>query len=84
MRFLNIRYIAELTKFRITPQHVVFHCLKVLLDDFSHVNIELICQMLEGCGRFLFASPDTSVQMAAMVFLSTDIVNHSLKRYSVK
>lgn len=67
MRFLNIRYIAELTKFRITPQHVIFHCLKVLLDDFSHANIELICQMLEGCGRFLYASPDTTVQMTAMV-----------------
>jgi regulator of nonsense transcripts 2 len=66
-RFLNIRYIAELTKFRITPQHVVFHCLKVLLEDFSHANIELIAQMLEGCGRFLYASPDTTTQMAAMV-----------------
>jgi regulator of nonsense transcripts 2 len=65
---LNIRYIAELTKFRITPQHVVFHCLKVLLEDFSHANIELIAQMLEGCGRFLYASSDTATQMAAMVF----------------
>ena len=67
VRFLNIRYIAELTKFRITPQHVIFHCLKVLLEDFSHANIELIAQLLEGCGRFLYASTDTSAQMSTMV-----------------
>jgi regulator of nonsense transcripts 2 len=62
-----MRYIAELTKFRITPHYVVFHCIKVLLDDFSHANIELISQLLEGCGRFLFGSSDTSSQMAAML-----------------
>jgi len=66
-RFLNIRYIAELTKFRIAPHHVVFHILKVLLEDFSHANIELIAQFLEACGRFLYASPDTTSQMSTTV-----------------
>jgi len=64
---LNIRYIAELTKFRVTPYHVVFHCFKVLLDDFSHANIELLSQLLENCGRFLFASTDTATQMSSML-----------------
>ncbi|KAI8820667.1 armadillo-type protein [Fimicolochytrium jonesii] len=57
-----IRYLAELTKFRVTPQHVIFHCIKVLLDNFKHHNIELLCVLLESCGRFLFKSPETHLR----------------------
>ncbi|CAG8561233.1 3829_t:CDS:10, partial [Paraglomus brasilianum] len=63
----NIRYLAELTKFRITPQHVIFHCLKVVLDDFSNQNIDIACNLLETCGRFLYKSPETNVRMSNML-----------------
>ncbi|KAJ3285377.1 hypothetical protein HK104_009522, partial [Borealophlyctis nickersoniae] len=60
----NVRYIGELTKFRVTPNHVIFHCLKVLLENFKHHNIELACQLLETCGRFLYKTPETSTRTA--------------------
>ncbi|KAJ3156448.1 hypothetical protein HDU89_004230 [Geranomyces variabilis] len=60
----NIRYIAELTKFRVTPSHVVFHCIKVLLDNFRFHNVELLCTLLETCGRFLYKSPETNERAA--------------------
>ncbi|CAG8501990.1 5188_t:CDS:10 [Ambispora leptoticha] len=63
----NIRFLSELTKFRITPQHLIFHCLKVVLDDFSNQNIDIACNLLETCGRFLFKSPETSVRMGNML-----------------
>ncbi|CAG8586523.1 8837_t:CDS:10 [Ambispora gerdemannii] len=63
----NIRYLSELTKFHITPQHLIFHCLKVVLDDFSNQNIDIACNLLETCGRFLFKSPETSVRMGNML-----------------
>jgi regulator of nonsense transcripts 2 len=69
VRLSNIRYLAELTKFGIVPEHVVFHCLKVSLDDFSRMNIEIICNLLENCGRYLLRNPDTSPRMAS--FLET-------------
>ncbi|KAK0643480.1 armadillo-type protein [Cercophora newfieldiana] len=69
VRLGNIRYLAELTKFGIVPEHVVFHCLKVSLDDFSRVNIEIICNLLENCGRYLLRNPETSPRMAS--FLET-------------
>ncbi|KAK6196838.1 hypothetical protein LQW54_011153 [Pestalotiopsis sp. IQ-011] len=69
VRLSNIRYLAELTKFGIVPEHVVFHCLKVSLDDFSRMNIEIICNLLENCGRYLLRSADTSPRMAT--FLET-------------
>ncbi|RIA79977.1 armadillo-type protein [Glomus cerebriforme] len=67
IKIKNIRFISELTKFRITPQHIIFHCLKVLLDDFSNQNIDVACNLLETCGRFLFKSPETSVRMGNML-----------------
>ncbi|KAI1482505.1 ARM repeat-containing protein [Daldinia eschscholtzii] len=69
VRLSNIRYLAELTKFGIVPEHVVFHCLKVSLDDFSRMNIEIICNLLENCGRYLLRNADTSPRMAT--FLET-------------
>ena len=65
VRLSNIRYLAELTKFGIVPEHVVFHCLKVSLDDFSRMNIEIMCNLIENCGRFLFRNPETSPRMTS-------------------
>ncbi|GAB7349009.1 hypothetical protein MBLNU459_g7982t1 [Dothideomycetes sp. NU459] len=69
VRMVNIRYIAELTKFGVVPEHVIFHCLKVSLDDFSRMNIEIISSLLENCGRYLLRNPETSPRMGS--FLET-------------
>lgn len=69
VRMVNIRYIAELTKFGVVPEHVIFHCLKVSLDEFSRMNIEIISSLLENCGRYLLRNPDTSPRMIS--FLET-------------
>ena len=65
----NIRYLAELTKFGVVPEHVIFHCLKVSLDDFSKMNIDIIVNLLENCGRYLLRHPDTTPRMK--IFLET-------------
>jgi regulator of nonsense transcripts 2 len=69
VRLSNIRYLAELTKFGVVPEHVVFHCLKVSLDDFSRMNIEILCNLIENCGRYLLKNPETAPRMAS--FLET-------------
>ncbi|WPG97599.1 ARM repeat-containing protein [Acrodontium crateriforme] len=69
VRMVNVRYIAELTKFGVVPEHVIFHCLKVSLDDFSRMNIEIIGTLLENCGRYLLRNPETSPRMNS--FLET-------------
>ncbi|KAL8094963.1 hypothetical protein AgCh_036464 [Apium graveolens] len=63
----NIRFIGELCKFKIAPAGLVFSCLKACLDDFSHHNIDVACNLLETCGRFLYRSPETAVRMANML-----------------
>lgn len=69
VRMINMRYLAELTKFGIVPEHVIFHCFKVSLDDFSRMNIEIVANLLENCGRYLLRNPDTSPRMGS--FLET-------------
>lgn len=69
VRTTNVRYLAELTKFGVVPEHVIFHCFKVSLDDFSRMNIEIIGNLLENCGRYLLRNPETSPRMVS--FLET-------------
>lgn len=69
VRTSNIRYLAELTKFGVVPEHKIFHCFKVSLDDFSKMNIEIICNLLENCGRYLLRTPETAPRMKS--FLET-------------
>jgi regulator of nonsense transcripts 2 len=53
------RFIGELVKFSLFESSDCIFCLKMLLFDFSHHNIEMACVMLETCGRFLFYSLTT-------------------------
>ena len=53
------RFIGELVKFSLFEPSDWIFCLKMLLFDFSHHNIEMACVMLETCGRFLFYSSGT-------------------------
>ncbi|ORY06254.1 ARM repeat-containing protein, partial [Neocallimastix californiae] len=63
----NIRFIGELTKFRVTPLHVVFHCIQVLLENFNGFNIDILCSLLETCGRFLYRIPETKTRLGNML-----------------
>ncbi|KAK6537369.1 hypothetical protein TWF694_011561 [Orbilia ellipsospora] len=69
IRSQNVKYFSELTKFGLVPEHVIFHCFKVALDDFSKMNIDIICILLEGCGRYLLRTAATQPRM--ITFLET-------------
>ncbi|ORX47013.1 ARM repeat-containing protein [Hesseltinella vesiculosa] len=66
-RVKNIRFIAELTKFKVAPLHTIFSCLKVALDDFTNQNIDIVCNLLETCGRYLLRTPETNMRMQNML-----------------
>ncbi|KAH8549365.1 armadillo-type protein [Umbelopsis sp. PMI_123] len=82
-RVKNIRYLAELTKFRITPSHTIFHIFKIALDDFTNQNIDIVCNLLETCGRFLLKSPETGVRMGNMleIVMRKKNIQHLDNRY---
>ena len=66
-RAKNARFLSELTKFRVTPTHTIFHCLKICLEDFSGPNIDILATFLEACGRYLLRTEDTSAKMRSML-----------------
>lgn len=41
--------------------------LQACLDDFTHHNIDVACNLLETCGRFLYRSPETTLRMTNML-----------------
>ncbi|MFS7903968.1 putative nonsense-mediated mRNA decay protein Nmd2/UPF2 [Helianthus anomalus] len=40
---------------------------KAFLDDFTHHNIDVACNLLETCGRYLYRHPNTNVRMENML-----------------
>ncbi|ESP01156.1 hypothetical protein LOTGIDRAFT_139905, partial [Lottia gigantea] len=55
----TVRFIGEMVKFKQSPKAEALHCLKMLMFDFRHHNIEMACALLESCGRYLYRSPDS-------------------------
>lgn len=53
------RFIGELVKFNLYSKIEALYCIRVLLQEFSHHHIEMTCNLLEVCGRYLFYSPDS-------------------------
>ena len=41
--------------------------IQACLDEFTHHNIDVACNLLETCGRFLYRSPETTIRMANML-----------------
>lgn len=62
-----MRFIGELVKFGLYSKIEALYCLKVLLHDFKHHHIEMACNLLETCGRFLYCNPDT--HQRTMIYL---------------
>ncbi|KAI8428186.1 hypothetical protein MSG28_002421 [Choristoneura fumiferana] len=62
-----VRFIGELVKFALYSKMEALYCLKVLLHDFKHHHIEMACNLLETCGRYLYCNPDT--HQRTMIYL---------------
>lgn len=67
LRMYNIRYLSELIKFRVVPIHITLHCLRIILENFTKPDIEILASMLENCGRFLLRSEATSGKMQELL-----------------
>ena len=53
------RFLGELVKFKMFAKSEALFCLKMLLFDFTHHNIEMACTVMETCGRFLYRTADS-------------------------
>lgn len=63
----SVRFIGEMVKFELYSKADALFCLKMLLHDFSHHQIDMTCAFLESCGRFLFRSPTSHPRMTILL-----------------
>jgi regulator of nonsense transcripts 2 len=63
----NVRYQAELIKYRIAPPIIAFRMIKTLLADFSPHHVQLLAAFLESCGRYLYLLPYTHDPMNVLL-----------------
>lgn len=61
-RIKNIRFICEMIKLNLFPMQNVFEILKKLLDDFKGVSIDLLCNLMENAGRYLFLNEQSHLK----------------------
>lgn len=70
-----VRFIGEMVKFGLYSKIEALFCLKVLLLDFQHHQIEMTCAFLEVAGQYLYNSRDsrlrTNVYLEQMMRLKT-------------
>lgn len=70
-----VRFIGELTKFCLYPKLESLFCLKYLLHNFQHHQIEMTCAFLEVCGQYLYNCTEsrlrTNVYLEQMMRLKT-------------
>ncbi|XP_054263134.1 regulator of nonsense transcripts 2-like [Macrosteles quadrilineatus] len=55
----TVKFIGELVNFNLYPKKDALRALKLLLYDFTHHNVEMVCCLLDTCGCVLYAASDS-------------------------
>lgn len=69
-RIKNIKFLGELTKFKVCPTHVMFYCFNRLIkpetsgSKFTSHHVMVACSLLENCGRYMLKTPDVGRKWA--------------------
>ena len=63
----SARFIGELVKFGMFAKADAVNCLKTLLADFRHHNIEMFCTLLDCAGRFMYRNAETHVKIKLLL-----------------
>ena len=66
-RVYTVSFLSELVKFGIYSASMIFNCIRILLDDFTMSNVQVLCRLLESCGRYLYRHRDTQSRMVNML-----------------
>lgn len=78
-RIKNIRFICEMIKLNLFPMQHVFEILKRLLDDFKGMSIDLLCNLMENAGRFLYLNPQSHLKFNSCLDIIKQNTQYSKK-----
>ena len=73
--FKNIRYLSELTKFNICDDKIIFQCIHSLLLSFTPSSVVTLCELLEGCGSYLYRNKLTHIRCVKYLKMLKELKN---------
>jgi regulator of nonsense transcripts 2 len=77
-RIKNIRFISEMVKFELFPMQNIFDILKRLIDDFKDYSIDVLCNLMESCGRFLYLNELSHLKFKGCLDTMKQLAHHRL------
>ena len=63
----NVRFIAELVKFKVFPFSQVFNIIQACVKEFRRDALEQLSHIIDACGRFLYLLPRTNPHMVKIL-----------------
>ena len=63
----SARFIGEMVKFNVFSKLDCLNCLKTLLADFRHHNVEMFCNLLDVCGRYLYRNAESHMKLKLLL-----------------
>lgn len=82
-RVKNIRFVCEMVKFELFPMQNIFEILKRLIDDFKGNTIDILCNLMENCGRFLYLSEQSHLKFKNFLDSIKQLSHHSKILYNL-
>lgn len=70
-----MRFLGELCKFKLVPINTILEMITVLADDLNATSIEILCDLLECCGRFIAGTRGADTRFQNILHKITRIKN---------
>lgn len=66
-KIFNSKVISEIIKFNLFDYDVLFEILNYLIEDFKGHNIDIICNIFDNCGRFLYLNETSNGRFVPLI-----------------
>jgi regulator of nonsense transcripts 2 len=66
-----------MVKFELFPMQNIFDILKKLTEDFKGHSIDMLCQLMENCGRFLYLNEQSHLKFSSLLDKIKQTSHHS-------
>ena len=74
-RIKSVRFLGELCKFKLIPINTILEMITLLADDLNATSIEILCDLLESCGKFIAGTRGADIRFQNILQKITRIKN---------
>lgn len=63
----NVLCLCELTKFGAIEPMIILNCMKTYIDLLSPVNLDMVIEIIESCGKYLLLKKDSKMRFQMLM-----------------